>query len=1007
MNEILLKDRILEELSKRAKDNEILKNTHKIDRYKIKELIDILFRLLHAKSDNNKLNDSSGIFSAMEKRYIGSFDNDGDCKNSLEAYNKDIDAILKKIYSFIDYKYQGPWGFRRHLMVMLQGNEFRENRKQTEPYKYLAQVPSIIDNDLVSRFSNPDTDSSIYAEKIVYGDSLHKTYIYRNKQVHNLPHLSRSKAYEMFDTVTEAYLCCVYYFKDKLDEKLPESDCKLRNDLSENLIAKWNQSIVFPEESEVLLKDGCINLEIRGTSNRRRRGSRTIARGTVREALEDILRYRQALKVLIGPPGSGKTSCLAQFREFCIHEGKDVSYFKLDSFVEKQCRGYLEREDGLDHLIHSMLDFMGVPDVEKLEGRILLLDEFENIGLDGDTAGKLLRKIYDEWIGVKSRIHDLKIVIACRQNFLNVDSRNRDSLSFIDIAPVSSFSCIKDIGEKLSWNCFIEDAILGDYSPLLGIPQFGLQFFEKLQSLEYSDEEVILKNDLFLLFYDMTCDNGMIQNKKYDQSNRESSIYIENDIFDLLNEFQREIAFYMLKEKSQDEDWICSIDEAKKIYSNIYDILENEKRPYRYGIDFEGKLTKRDLDFNYIVSAGLFRVDYEENTFDFLHSDLGVFWYSDKLIEILLPEDKVCNHFDTIVQYLSDIQLESINIKEYFQMGIEQFANSNTANKNEVFSIFDTIAETLIWVTLKGYKTVTQREYEETVERKRLLKNDNCLFVNCLTLLNWTNEILGKDIIWENYKERERLNSAVRNMIFIINANHLSQVNDTERENGKIKLSNMKLDQINLSRLYLGDAEIESSELAGAVFNECNLTYACFKNTTLQGALFTNIFATDLKFYDSDLQKTDFREAVIYDTQFINSEMPAEESCINFSYAKLENVLFRAYNLKNADFHNAELNRVSFRESNLKNSDFNHAILRKIDFQEVDLTGVKGLESCVFENIKMNRSKLSCNEDYVLQITKEQFKNMVFDEIIIVDSEGEEHIMKKEDDIENTVFFYE
>lgn len=812
MNEILLKDEMLKELSKRAEDNEILTKNHKIDKYIIKELLDLLFRLLHAESSDGDLNDSSGIFSAMEKRYIGRLD-EGDCKNSLEAYNKAVDAILKKIYSFTDSGGKREWRFYRNLRHMLQGN---------------------IDNDLLGVFSDPNTDSSIYAEKIVYGDSLHKTYIYRNKQVHNLPHLSRSKAYEMFDTVTEAYLCCVYYFKDRLDKILPESNCKLQNDLSENLIAKWNHSIVFPEKGKVLLRDGCIDLEIRGTSIRKRRASRTIVSGTVREALEDILRRRQALKVLIGPPGSGKTSCLAQFREFCIHEGKDVSYFKLDSFVEKQRRGYLNKEGGLDHLIHCMLDFMGVPDIEKLQGRILLLDEFENIGLDGDTAGKLIRKIYDEWIGVKSRINDLKIVIACRQNFLNVDSRNRDSLSFIDIAPESSFSCIKDIGKKLSWNCFIEDAVLKDYSSLLGIPQFGLQFLEKLQSLKYSDEEVTLKNDLFLLFYDMTCDNGMIQSKKYDQSNRESSIYIENDIFDLLNEFQREIAFYMLKEKSRDEDWICSIDEAKKIYSTIYDTLGNEKRPYRYGLDFDGKLIKRDLDFNYIVSAGLFRVDYEENTFDFLHSDLGVFWYSDKLIEVLLPEDKVCNLFETIVQYLSDIQLESINIKEYFQMGIEQFANSDTASKNEVFSIFDTIAETLIWVTLKEYKTVTQREYEEAVEREHLLKNDTCLFVNCLTLLNWTNEILGKDIIWENYKDRKRLNSAIRNMISIINANYLNQVNGTERENGKIKLSNMKLDHINLSRLYLGDAEIENSELTEAVFNECNLTYACFKNVILQ-----------------------------------------------------------------------------------------------------------------------------------------------------------------------------
>ena len=180
-----------------------------------------------------------------------------------------------------------------------------------------------------------------------------------------------------------------------------------------------------------------------------------------------------------------------------------------------------------------------------------------------------------------------------------------------------------------------------------------------------------------------------------------------------------------------------------------------------------------------------------------------------------------------------------------------------------------------------------------------------------------------------------------------------------------------------------------------------------FYDSDLQNANFREAVIYNTKFNNSKITDIDFSNAVIHDTRFINLKKPDEESYMNFSYAKLENVLFDKYNLKGTDFHNAELNTVSFKESNLNNSDFNHAILREIDFQEVDLTGVKGLESCEFENIKMNRAKLLCNEDYVLQITKEQFKNMFFDEIIIVDSEGEEHIMKKEDDIENTVFFYE
>ncbi|MDO4481088.1 MAG: hypothetical protein Q4B56_08530, partial [Erysipelotrichaceae bacterium] len=517
-------------------------------------------------------------------------------------------------------------------------------------------------------------------------------------------YLSPTEKEAMFNTVTEAYLCCVYYFKDKLDNILPKYECKSQNDLSSNLITKWNGSIIFPEKNEVLFKDECVDLEIKSREIKKRRGRRDTAEGTVREALEDILNYKQALKVLIGPPGSGKTGCLAQFYEFCISNLKEISYFKLNAFVEMQCKGKTDIEDGLDYLLSCLLEFMGISDIEELEGRILLFDEFENCGLDGDTAGKLLSKIYDEWIGETSRIHELKIVIACRKNFLNRTSRDVESLSFIDIAPVSSFSRINDIGNKLFWNCSVRDAILKDYTALLGIPYFGLQFLKKLQGLKISDEEELKKEALFLLFDDMMRDGEMIQSKKYDPLQRESAKYLKDDVFELLNEFQWEMAFNMLKEKTEEAYEGYPLDGARSIFENILKNQKDKINNYKYEMDSDGKLIKRGVDFNYILSAGLFSVDYEKNTFSFLHSDLVVFLYSDKLIEILLPERNVSNQFELLMEYLSEIQLENINIKEYFKRGIEEAVNGND---NKILNIFDVIAETLIQATLKGYKTVT------------------------------------------------------------------------------------------------------------------------------------------------------------------------------------------------------------------------------------------------------------------------------------------------------------
>ena len=95
MNEILLKDKMLKELLERAKNNKYLRDVHGVDKNQIKELLNILFRLLHAECKKDKeldeeLNNSAGIFSAMEKRYLRHFDNDGDYKHHLEGYNKSV-----------------------------------------------------------------------------------------------------------------------------------------------------------------------------------------------------------------------------------------------------------------------------------------------------------------------------------------------------------------------------------------------------------------------------------------------------------------------------------------------------------------------------------------------------------------------------------------------------------------------------------------------------------------------------------------------------------------------------------------------------------------------------------------------------------------------------------------------------------------------------------------------------------------------------------------------------
>lgn len=452
---------------------------------------------------------------------------------------------------------------------------------------------------------------------------------------------------------------------------------------------------------------------------------------------------------------------------------------------------------------------------------------------------------------------------------------------------------------------------------------------------------------MFLLFKEMLCEDGLIQSKKYDKhSKRASKKYFEDDVLDLLNEFQKQIAYHMLKSDPQGENVNYPLDEAIRIYEQTLDIVKKKKTICKYQIDSCGKLAEREIDFNYIASAGLFHIDYEDNKLRFIHSDFRVFLYSDMLIKILLPKIRPVNQLDTIIEFLSEIDLSAINIKNYFKIGIEQYVKNSNTNSEKAFRIFDTIADVLIYVTLKGYKTVTNKAYEDAVEREQLITADVCLFSNCLTILNWTQEALQQEkMIWSDYKDNLLLNTAVRNMIGIMNANSSEQMHEDGTKKMKIlfdriKLDHIRLDHMDLSRLFLENLEITNSELERAVFDKCNLSNAHFENTVLKDASFKNVFAIGLHFRDSELENVDFTGAVLYDS----------------------------------------------------------------DFQGANLTDVKGLETCVFVNTKMDYAKFTCDDACMLQITEKQFNGMIFDKITIVKSDGEKMDLSREEILEYCSF---
>ena len=207
---------------------------------------------------------------------------------------------------------------------------------------------------------------------------------------------------------------------------------------------------------------------------------------------------------------------------------------------------------------------------------------------------------------------------------------------------------------------------------------------------------------------------------------------------------------------------------------------------------------------------------------------------------------------------------------------------------------------------------------------------------------------------------------------------HLSGAYLSEANLSRADLSEAYLRGADLSKAYLrganlSGANLRRANLSGANLSQTNLSQANFSQThlhrtNLSGANLTKVDLRRANLTKTDLSKTDLRradlrraylsganlsEANLSQTNFSQTNFSGTDlSRVNFSEADLSRTNLTGTNLVGANLRRAYLRGaylrgVDFHGAYLTGADLAHAVIYETIFANVDLTDVKGLESCV------------------------------------------------------------
>lgn len=519
--------------------------------------------------------------------------------------------------------------------------------------------------------------------------------------------------------------------------------------------------------------------------------------------LEYINEKRDSNMLLVlGQPGIGKSTLITWIAAHFIDRIDDILVYKFASDLKN-----IDWKN--DRISNRILEGLRL-EYNDLNGKILIIDGFDEVSIEGGMRRNILDSLYGDWI-YNNSIEKFSLIITCRENYVKGFERIKCkyiTLQSWDEIQIKSFCTVFQEKIKIS----VSDSTIGkllENKAVFGIPLILYMTLSLNISIDQEGSIVDVYDKIFSLeggIYDRC-----IENKYF------ADVHRIGEIKELIHKISRQIALWIF-ENNPDEASIPQ-EEYQKICENL---VQKQMR------------TNENLK-NDILIGNFFKLvkhceGAESEELYFVHRTIYEYFVTDTIYSLIenavlkLTQESQYEFAGNIAFYLKKGKI-TYTIGVYLYSKITKIYNKMTDKKKRGF--YTWLENVVIKMMEYGMFFFTNKCINKY--KNIMLQEANC-FLNMLVILRIFSHIRDNKYILENTKS-QMIERYVKYCILNCEKNNFSYLNlksiNLRFENlNKTNLSEVNLEKANLSGANLEEADLTNANLEGANLEFANLNHA-------------------------------------------------------------------------------------------------------------------------------------------------------------------------------------
>ena len=547
--------------------------------------------------------------------------------------------------------------------------------------------------------------------------------------------------------------------------------------------------------------------------------------------------------LILGQPGIGKSTLITWIMANFPYRVKNILVYKFASELGNIDWRY-------DRISNRILDELGLK-CNDLNGKTLILDGFDEVGIESKRRRDILDRIYEDWIYNKT-IDNFSLIITCRENY--IPKFEWLKCSYITLQPwdevqIRSFC---DVFQEKTKNNISKNTMekLIQNKDILGIPLILYMVLALNISIETEGSIVDIYDKIFSLeggIYDRCIDN-----RKFADSHRIAIIKKQ------IHQISRDIAIWMFENEPEEAyipqreyQKICEkiADESGREYLEQDSIIGNFYRlRHCEGIGADELCFVHRTIYEYFVIEYIFHSMCEAIKIS-TEKLAGVFGY-------FLKKGRLS---ETTCEFLK-YKIKSSELKNKYSIVLDTF---NMMLKDGMTYYTGICYKNVMDCEMKIF--VNMLEIIHLWGSKGLILNEsisNFLYYNGYMGLNLRDTIIQSEL-YINSKV-DGICSMPFGGIYLQEAYmagiYLKHISLAGANLMLADLEDAVLEGIDLTRADLSIAKLARANLTKAVLQDANLSNADFSGAMLNGAMLVRAEIKDIDLTGADLTETIFDE---------------------------------------------------------------------------------------------------------------------------------------------------